>query len=112
LENLAAVNRLMERRRSFVTLPLIGFETSLANGDQGEIEKGVLQDEGVTPEDFRIKEKTDLGSRGARRPALLEVIPSVNVEGGCANLQFFLPSGSYATVVLREYLKSAMIITE
>jgi tRNA pseudouridine13 synthase len=111
-ENLPAVNRLMERRRAFVTLPLIGFETSLAKGPQGEIERAVLQDEGVKQEDFCIKEKTDLGSRGARRPALLEVNPGVSVEGGCANLQFFLPSGSYATVVLREYLKSAMIITE
>jgi tRNA pseudouridine13 synthase len=112
IENLEAVNRLIERGRAFVTLPLIGFETSLAKGFQGEIEMAVMQDEDLKMDDFCIKERKDLGSRGARRAALLRVNPSISVEGECANLQFFLPAGGYATVVLREYLKSATVITE
>jgi tRNA pseudouridine13 synthase len=111
-ENLEAVNRLAGRGRAFVTLPLIGFETALAEGAEGEIERSVLGDENVRPEDFQILPNPDLGSRGVRRAALLQVSPKIRVEGRCAELEFFLPKGSYATVILREYTKSATIITE
>ena len=39
-ENLSAVNRLAERGRSFLTLPLIGFETELAGGGRGRDRAG------------------------------------------------------------------------
>ncbi len=108
-ENLEAVNRIFDRGRAYVTLPLIGFESSLAKGAEGEIERAVLQEENVRPEDFRISANPDLGSRGTRRTALLKVTPQVRVEEGVAELEFFLPAGSYATVVLREYMKGTFI---
>ncbi len=111
-ENRDAVSRLAERGRAFVTLPLIGFETALATGDEGEIERRVLREEEVTPEDFRVEANLDLGSRGARRAALLRVNPEIRVEGNSAALDFFLPRGSYATVLLREYMKSVTVIPE
>ena len=104
-ENLEAVNRLAGRGRAFVTLPLIGFETILAEGIQGEIERAVLTDEGVSQENFRVEENPELGSRGTRRTALCPVQPQISVEGDIAELEFMLPKGSYATVVLREYMK-------
>jgi tRNA pseudouridine13 synthase len=104
-ENLEAVNRLIERGRAFVTLPLIGFETLLSKGAEGEIEQAVLREEKVDMDDFRIPINPDLGSRGARRTAILKVSPLVSVREGYAELEFFLPAGSYATVVLREYMK-------
>ncbi|MDD1749051.1 MAG: tRNA pseudouridine(13) synthase TruD, partial [Methanothrix sp.] len=88
---------------------LVGYETSLAKGAEGEIEQEVLQEEKVHPEDFRIPANPDLGSRGARRTALLKVSPEVRVKEGFLELEFFLPAGSYATVVLREYMKGAFI---
>ncbi len=105
-DNLNAVNRLIERGRSYVTLPLIGFESTLAKGAEGEIESAILQEENVMPEDFRIPANPDLGSRGARRTAILKVSPQVSIKEGIAELEFFLPAGSYATVVLREYMKT------
>jgi tRNA pseudouridine13 synthase len=105
-ENLEAVNRLVDRGRAYVTLPLIGFDSSLAKGSEGEIERAVLREEDVVTEDFRIPANPDLGSRGTRRAALLKVSPQVRVEEGFAELEFFLPAGSYATVVLREYMKT------
>jgi tRNA pseudouridine13 synthase len=113
-ENLGAVNRLAERGRAFVTLPLIGFETDLAVGKEGEIEKAVLLEQKVRKEDFAIAANPDLGSRGARRAALLKVSPKIKVEGSNASLEFFLPKGSYATVLLREYTKdcNAIAISE
>lgn len=107
-ENLEAVNRLVERGRAYVTLPLIGYETQLSKGAEGEIENAVLKEEKVKPSDFKVPANPDLGSRGARRTTLLKVSPLVRVEEGFAELDFFLPAGSYATVVLREYMKSTL----
>jgi tRNA pseudouridine13 synthase len=104
-ENLEAVNRLAERGRAFVTLPLIGFESNLAEGAEGEIERSILAEEAVSLEDFRVSENPDLGSRGTRRAALCPVRPEINITEGSAELGFVLPKGSYATVVLREYMK-------
>ena len=109
-DNLDAVNRLIDRGRAWVTLPLFGFESSLAGGEEGRIEEEVLGEEGVTQEDFRIPDNPDLGSRGNRRTALIQVAPSVMVDGNCAELEFFLPKGSYATVVLREYMKTVNLM--
>jgi tRNA pseudouridine13 synthase len=107
MENIEAVRRLAERGRAFVTLPLIGFETKLAEGIQGEIERAVLNDEEVSQENFRVEENPELGSRGTRRAALCTVKPQIRVEGNIAELEFVLPKGSYATVVLREYMKGS-----
>ena len=107
MENIEAVRRLAERGRAFVTLPLIGFETKLAEGIQGEIERAVLNDEEVSQGNFRVEENPELGSRGTRRAALCPVKPQIRVEGNIAELEFVLPKGSYATVVLREYMKGS-----
>jgi len=109
-ENLVAVNRLAERGRAFLTLPLIGFETAIAEGAQGEIERAILREEGISPENFEVPENPDLGSRGTRRAALCRVTPQIRVEENRAELQFVLPKGSYATVVLREYMKGVDVI--
>lgn len=103
--NLAAVNRLAERGRAFVTLPLFGSRSAFSGGLPGEIERSVLEEEGVDLSDFRVEANPDLGSPGNRRPALLRVEPAAEVEDGCVLLNFDLPAGSYATVVLREYMK-------
>jgi tRNA pseudouridine13 synthase len=108
-ENLEAVNRLAERDRAFVTLPLIGFETILAQGESGEIERTILEEEGVNRDDFKVEANPDLGSRGTRRACLCHVNPQIKVEGSDAELEFFLPKGSYATVILREYMKGEAI---
>ncbi len=105
-ENLEAIDRLAKRGRAFLTLPLIGFETTIEEGAQGEMEWSILRDEGISPEDFRVSENPDLGSRGTRRAALCHVKPQIRLEENLATLQFILPKGSYATVVLREYMKS------
>jgi tRNA pseudouridine13 synthase len=107
--NICAVNKLMSRSRSYLTLPLIGFESYLATGMQGEIERDVLQQEGINTENFKIIANPELSSRGSRRVALLRVLPQIRIEGHTAEFEFYLPPGSYATVVLREYMKIGMV---
>ncbi len=103
--NIDAIRRLVARGRAFVTLPLVGYESILAEGEEGEIERAVLEAERISPEDFRVKDCPDLSSPGARRAAQMKVTPKFEVKGATASLEFQLPPGSYATVVLREYMK-------
>jgi tRNA pseudouridine13 synthase len=111
-DNLQAVSRLAKRGRAFVTMPLIGYESQLAGGVEGEIERDVLDEEGIAPESFSIKENPDLSSKGSRRAVLLRVSPQILVRGNCARMEFALPPGSYATVVLREYMKSGSLMMD
>ncbi|MDR5673503.1 tRNA pseudouridine(13) synthase TruD [Halalkaliarchaeum sp. AArc-GB] len=95
------LSRHCERGRAFVTAPLVGTETELADGEPGEIEREVLSDAGVQPADFTLPGEFD--STGTRRAILLRT--DVTVEADPLTLSFALQSGSYATAVLREYLK-------
>ena len=65
----------------------------------------MLAEEAVSEEDFRVAGCQDLGSKGTRRAALCPVLPEITFSGSSANLRFLLPKGSYATVLLREYIK-------
>lgn len=90
-----------ERDRAFVTAPLVGTETELADGEPGEIERAVLEDLGIEPGDFDLPEPYH--STGTRRAILVRVDPSIDRDP--LTFTFALPKGSYATVLLREYLK-------
>ena len=92
-----------ERGRAFVTAPLVGTETEFAEGEPGEIERSVLDELGLESADFDLPGEFD--SQGTRRAVLLR--PDLTVEYDPLAFEFSLPSGSYATVVLREYLKTS-----
>ncbi|WP_336345711.1 tRNA pseudouridine(13) synthase TruD [Halalkalicoccus ordinarius] len=95
------INRHLARNRAFVTAPLVGTETELGEGEPGEIERAVLEDEGISPSDFDLPGEFD--STGTRRAILLTT--DLSVDRDPLTFSFSLPSGSYATVLLREYLK-------
>jgi len=114
-DKIEGINRLIKRGRAFVTAPLFGYETEFAEGVEGEIERIVLEDEGVDLNDFYIEKIPEISSKGTRRPVLVPVQVKLSNEEVSdddmnpgrveAKLKFFLPKGSYATVVLREYMK-------
>jgi tRNA pseudouridine13 synthase len=96
-----SVRRHCQRNRAFVTAPLVGTETTLADGDPGDIERTVLDDVGVDPDDFDLP--GEFHSEGTRRAV---VVPTaLALEREPVTFRFSLPRGSYATVLLREYLK-------
>jgi len=97
------VTRHCGRGRAFVTAPLVGTDTELGDGEPGEIEREVLADAGIEPGDFALPGEFD--SAGTRRAILLRTDLDATVDGGDPRFAFALPSGSYATVLLRELLK-------
>jgi tRNA pseudouridine13 synthase len=96
-----AVRRHCERGRAFVTAPLVGTETSLADGEPGEIERSVFEDVGVDPGDFDLP--GEFHSEGTRRAIVVRT--DVAISRDPLVFEFDLPRGSYATALLREYLK-------
>jgi len=100
-ERVDTVNRHAARGRAFVTAPLVGTETELGAGEPGEIEREVLDAAGITPTDFDLP--GTFYSAGTRRAVLVEC--DLGIERDPLTVEFSLPKGSYATVLLREYLK-------
>jgi tRNA pseudouridine13 synthase len=104
-DRIDVVTRHCERGRAYVTAPLIGAETTLADGEPGDLARSVLAEAEVSPI------KTDLPepyhSAGTRRPVLVRTNLETTVRSNedSVTMRFALPKGSYATVLLREYLK-------
>lgn len=110
--NINGMNNLIKRRRAFVTAPLIGYQTEFSSGKPGEIEKKVFDETGLSVDDFKVPSTPDLASKGVRREILLHTEPAFEAENDELNpgkskaiLDFILPKGSYATTLLREYMK-------
>ena len=101
------VARHCERGRAFVTAPLVGTETELAEGEPGEIERAVLADLDLSPGDFDLP--GEFHSTGTRRAVLVRTgLATDGADPGSDALtfDFALPKGSYATVLLREFIKN------
>lgn len=111
--NIKAMNDEIKGGRMALGIPLVGPKQPLSRGLQGEIEREILEEEGISPEDFGGARMIKVNILGGLRPALAKVIGlKVNVmederETGrrAAIFNFTLPRGSYATILLREYMK-------
>ena len=103
-KRLRTVERHCERGRAFVTAPLVGTETELADGEPGEIAREVLDDVGLAPSDFALPGEFD--SSGTRRAIQVRTELGVSRDGDDLTFDFALPKGSYATVLLREFRKN------
>lgn len=111
-DNIKGIDNLIKRGRAFVTAPIVGYETVLSNGAQGEIEREILDELDINPDDFRIPQMEEINSRGLRRVIMLRSRPKyeigldeLNLGKSKVKMEFTLPKGSYATVVLHEFMK-------
>ena len=101
-DRVGIVDRHCARGQAFVTAPLIGTETELSDGEPGAIEREVLAEAGLSTADFDLPEP--YYSSGTRRAICLRT--DVTVGEDPLRFRFRLPKGSYATTLLREYLKA------
>lgn len=65
-------------------------------------EKELLAKHGIDKEDFRLKHMSEIASKGTYR-TLLAPLKDFNYADGI--FRFSLPSGSYATVAMKEFMK-------
>ena len=89
-----------DRLEISATGPMWGKKMKRAKDKAGTLEEKILSGQGLTPDVFRKQP----GSRRSLRIALKEVHVCQEKEG--LRLEFFLPKGSYATVLLDEIMKA------
>ncbi len=83
------------------TGPIFGFKMKPATDDAGAREKSLLERFNLTPEEFR-----PLRSPGSRRVAILHLLDlEIDAVTDGLRFNFTLPSGAYATTVLREFTR-------
>lgn len=102
-----------------VALPLVGYKQSVSGGRQGEIEREILEAENVKLSDFRVSKMPKISSQGGLRTVLAPV-SSLSIEKPTQDqanhskrqvrIGFMLPSGSYATILLRELMKPKNLV--
>ena len=132
--NLERCRRNCNLGRLSVTGPLPGLDSNLASGEQGEIELIGLEKSGLADVDWRVSSIPRLTSSGTRRPLSVpfdsfsveeaQEVPEDQLsqrwrdgpsdvdrwhpEGASLRLGFSLPPGTYATVLMREMMKSPL----
>ncbi|MDA0831927.1 MAG: tRNA pseudouridine(13) synthase TruD [Planctomycetota bacterium] len=94
----------MDNREIALTGPLFGPKMKSPSGVVAEREAAVLERYGIAVDQFQIYDRL---TSGTRRPLLVfpEEMHTTADEHGL-RIEFTLPSGSYATVALRELMKS------
>ena len=118
-QNLLEVSTQVKAGRLRLAIPIFGVKQKLSQGVMGKIEKEVLEQEGIetTNQHFNVLSRT--GGKGGLRTAITPIRDfklqniSANAGGNVvqATVSFMLFRGSYATVVLREIIKSSDLIT-
>jgi tRNA pseudouridine13 synthase len=89
-----------DRLEISATGPIWGKKMKRAGAAAAALEEKILRSQGLTPDVFRKQP----GSRRSLRVVLREVALRQDTEG--LRLEFFLPRGSYATVLLDEIMKT------
>jgi tRNA pseudouridine13 synthase len=117
--SLQTVKEALKEGKMRVAIPLVGFKQPPSQGVQGEIEKEILETENVNLQNFRISFMPEVSAGGELR-IILGPITNLSVEEiskDSANpskrktrLSFTLHRGSYATVLLREFMKCRNLI--
>ncbi len=104
VEDLVIEQARFETRETTITGPMFGPQMKAPQAEPAAREARVLERFGMTPASFQRYSKL---TAGTRRPMLLwpEELAVEVVEGGL-EFRFALPSGAYATSVLREFMRA------
>lgn len=114
VEALTEINKAIEAGKMRLAIPLIGFKQRKSLGVQGEIEKQILEEEGINQEGFKASAMPEITARGELRTAITPLNnfslneiseDSANPSKHKTKVSFTLCRGSYATILLRELMK-------
>jgi len=112
--NIKKVNLQISKGKAVVSGVLFGSDSIFSEGLMGEIEHKIIESEKLDPRDFIIPDIPYISSSGLRRPLLAKVKDfefkllndDLNKNKKSLNLKFELNKGSYATSLLREFIKA------
>jgi len=112
--NIEKVNKQIYKGKAFVSAVLFGSDSKFSEGEMGEIEHKIIDEEKIDLRDFIIPDIPCLSSKGSRRPILSKVKDlnfkliddDLNKGKLSVKLKFELLKGCYATSLLREFMKT------
>jgi tRNA pseudouridine13 synthase len=109
--NLDLVERQVRNGRAFVSAVLFGSESVLCQGEMGDIERRIIEEEGLENRDFVVPYLQQCSSKGNRREVLGR-IGDLAYEAGDEGVRFSftLNKGCYATSLLREFMKKGELM--
>jgi tRNA pseudouridine13 synthase len=131
---LPRISRNCELGRLLTTGPLPGSEITTSSGTPGELEKATIKAEGLSDTTWEVEAIPRLSTKGTRRGLVaqfdefsVDTVPIADArtmgkrweegpqdgdrwhpEGACLRFRFTLGSGSYATVLLREFIQGPL----
>ncbi len=118
-QNHQTMEEALKEGKICVAAPLVGPKQPTSEGLQGEIENEIFETENLVPEDFHISFMPEATAPGGVRAILNPVRNLVqeeisadaeNPDKQMVKLGFTLNRGSYATVLLREFMKPQDLI--
>lgn len=113
-QNVSKVNTQISRGKAVVSGLLFGSDSIFSEGELGEIEHDIIDEEKLDLRDFIIPEIPFISSSGSRRPLFASVnnlefsLDDDELHDGkrALTLKFELRKGCYATSLLREFMKA------
>jgi len=117
--NIKTIEDAVKEGKMCLAAPLVGPDQPPSKGVQGEIEQEILEAENVAPEKFQLSFMPEATAEGRVRAVLNpvwnllqeEIIDdSENPGNQMMKIGFTLNRGSYATVLLREFMKPQNLI--
>jgi tRNA pseudouridine13 synthase len=94
-----------ENRMAVPAVRVAGYSFQGGKGRFEALTEKILEEEGVNPKDFYIKEMQELSHQGGFRQAPLWCMGFSHEQGPPLTVSFRLPKGSYATTLLREIMR-------
>ncbi|KYK22832.1 tRNA pseudouridine synthase D [Thermoplasmatales archaeon SG8-52-4] len=115
--NIEKINKQISKKKAVVSGVLFGSDSVFSEGDMGEIEHKIIDNEKIDPRDFIIPEIPFISSSGSRHPLLAYIddikfeviVDDLKIDKKAIILNFKLQKGCYATSLLREFMKTADI---
>ncbi len=106
LDNIDTIKKRIEEKKAWISAILYGYNSEFSGGEQGRIEREVIEAENISKDMFKIKELPELSSKGFRR-AMSENFKDLSyvTSDDSAVFKFYLNKGTYATSLLREFMK-------
>ena len=108
-KNIDLVKKQVRTGRAYVSITLFGSDSRLAEGEMGEIERKVIEDQRIEEKYFMVIGLPHCTSKGSRREIVCPVKDlDCRFEEDHYAVSFSLPKGNYATCLMREFMKSDM----
>jgi len=112
--NIKKVNLQISKGKAVVSGVLFGSDSIFSDGVMGEIEHKIIDSEKIDLRDFIIPDIPYISSTGSRRALLADVKDlgfnliddDLNKDKKALKMKFELKKGSYATSLLREFIKA------